>query len=266
MLDRHNFFRALGKRVRELRRKRGYSQEDMISFGFSARHWQQIETGRPITVSTLLRICQALKVSPEYLVREPNTITSGPAPRRHEVQFYSEDPVFLDNCSAFIATALEGGNSAIVMATNSHRIRLAQRLNARGVDVDSAIQAGTYISLDAADLLSTIMAGRSPDGDKFYDGLSGLVKQAAKAAPAEYPRIAIYGECCGLLCAEGKTNAAIRLESCGNDLIKTHNVDILCTYPITEFQSDKRKRAFKSICAEHSAVHFTPIGFPWDDE
>jgi hypothetical protein len=27
----------------------GHSQEDMISFGFSARHWQQIEAGRPLT-------------------------------------------------------------------------------------------------------------------------------------------------------------------------------------------------------------------------
>jgi len=35
----------------------------MISFGFSARHWQQIEAGRPITVTTLLRICEVFHVS-----------------------------------------------------------------------------------------------------------------------------------------------------------------------------------------------------------
>jgi len=63
------FFSRLGKRIRELRRKHGYSQEDMTSYGFSARHWQQIEAGRPITVSTLLRICAALQTSVERLVR-----------------------------------------------------------------------------------------------------------------------------------------------------------------------------------------------------
>jgi DNA-binding Xre family transcriptional regulator len=47
----------------------GHSQEDMIAFGFSARHWQQIEAGRPITVSTLLRICAVFKTSVERLVR-----------------------------------------------------------------------------------------------------------------------------------------------------------------------------------------------------
>lgn len=62
VIDHAQFFRRLGKRVRELRQKRGHSQEDMISFGFSARHWQQIEAGRPITLTTLLRICEALEV------------------------------------------------------------------------------------------------------------------------------------------------------------------------------------------------------------
>jgi transcriptional regulator with XRE-family HTH domain len=60
------FFGRLGRRIRELL---GYSQEDMIDYGFSARHWQQIEAGRPITVSTLLRICAVLQTSVERLVQ-----------------------------------------------------------------------------------------------------------------------------------------------------------------------------------------------------
>jgi DNA-binding Xre family transcriptional regulator len=34
----------------------------IADLGFSARHWQQIEAGRPITLTTLLRICEALDV------------------------------------------------------------------------------------------------------------------------------------------------------------------------------------------------------------
>jgi len=67
--DYTRFFRALGKRIRELRRKRNLVQEDMLSFHFSTRHWQQIEAGRPITVTTLLRICKALRVSMSDLLR-----------------------------------------------------------------------------------------------------------------------------------------------------------------------------------------------------
>jgi len=69
VVDEQKFFKTLGQRIRELRKKRGYSQEDMISFGFSARHWQQIEAGRPITVRTLLRVCGVFKTRMAQIVR-----------------------------------------------------------------------------------------------------------------------------------------------------------------------------------------------------
>jgi transcriptional regulator with XRE-family HTH domain len=68
-MDQAKFFRALGQKIRKLRKKSGFTQEDMISFGFSARHWQQIEAGRPITVRTLLRICEVFEIPMANLVR-----------------------------------------------------------------------------------------------------------------------------------------------------------------------------------------------------
>jgi transcriptional regulator with XRE-family HTH domain len=69
VIDEKKFFTGLGSRIRNARKARGYSQEDMISFGFSARHWQQVEKGRPITLRTLLRICGALHISVATLVK-----------------------------------------------------------------------------------------------------------------------------------------------------------------------------------------------------
>lgn len=63
------FFDALGQRLKGLRRKAGYSQEDMLSFGFSTRHWQQVEAGRPVTLTTLLRACDAFQITPEKLLK-----------------------------------------------------------------------------------------------------------------------------------------------------------------------------------------------------
>jgi methylglyoxal synthase len=40
----------------------------MISYGFSARHWQMMEAGRPITVFTLLRICEVFDIPIEQFV------------------------------------------------------------------------------------------------------------------------------------------------------------------------------------------------------
>lgn len=63
------FFTELGRRIRALREKAGYTQADMESYGFSTRHWQQIEAGRPTTMTTLLRICEAFKIKLEDLLR-----------------------------------------------------------------------------------------------------------------------------------------------------------------------------------------------------
>jgi transcriptional regulator with XRE-family HTH domain len=62
------FFRGLGHEIRTLRTARKLSQEDMISYGFSVRHWQMMEAGRPITVFTLLRVCEAFEVPVENVV------------------------------------------------------------------------------------------------------------------------------------------------------------------------------------------------------
>ncbi|HEV2618647.1 MAG TPA: helix-turn-helix transcriptional regulator [Acidobacteriaceae bacterium] len=62
-------FQALGARLKQLRKDRGLSQEDMLSFGFSTRHWQQIESGRPVTLTTILRACDVFSVAPEVLLK-----------------------------------------------------------------------------------------------------------------------------------------------------------------------------------------------------
>ena len=61
-------FKEIGKRLKQLRKDRGLSQEDMLSFGFSTRHWQQVESGRPVTFTTLLRACDVFGIAPEILL------------------------------------------------------------------------------------------------------------------------------------------------------------------------------------------------------
>lgn len=173
----------------------------------------------------------------------------------HEVLFYSDDAVLLDNVTCFIAAALKAGNAAIVLATKSHRDSVLQRLKAVGVDTDGALQKGTYISLDAADTLSTIMVNGLPDPVRFFRGIAGFVESAAKAATSEQPQVVVFGEAAALLQAEGKADAAILFEQLGNDLAKTHEVDIRCAYPLSSFQGEEDKHVFQSICAEHSAVY-----------
>jgi len=68
LVDEKQFFSALGERVKRLRKSKGFTQEDMIGLGFSGRHGQQIEAGRPITVTTLLRKCDTFSMRAAQLI------------------------------------------------------------------------------------------------------------------------------------------------------------------------------------------------------
>lgn len=174
--------------------------------------------------------------------------------RWHEVLFYSEDVVLLENVSHFIGAALKFGNAAIVFATKPHRDMLLEELKAQGVDTDIFIQKGAFISLEATEALSTFMVDDWPDPDRFLESFRNLIESASKAAKAKHPRVAIFGEGAALLWAEGKKEAAIQLEQLGDDLARTCRVDILCAYPFNPHIQEERN-SFEAVCAEHTVVH-----------
>ena len=200
----------------------------------------------------LLPAVQAIRRGSKFVSSALDFSDSMDPDPRHDVQFYSDDTVFMETVSRFLIAALNSGNSAIVLATAAHRERLAERLK-EAIDIDHAIQQERYIAIDAAEVLSQTMVDGSPDLGRFADGLRGLLEPATKAALAERPRVAIFGECVGLLCEAGNKNAAIELEKAGNELIKTHNVDILCAYPLNLFKRGAEDAAFRDICAAHTS-------------
>jgi DNA-binding NarL/FixJ family response regulator len=176
-------------------------------------------------------------------------------PRRHEAGFHCDDASLLDDITQFIGTALRAGNAAIVVATESHRNSLLPRLQAYGLDTAAAIEQGRYISLDAADTLSTFMLNGMPNPVRFLRLLGDLIATAAEAAKGEQARVAVFGECVHLLWAQGNAEAAIQVEKLGNQLAKTYDVYILCGYSLGSVQGGMDRHVFQRICAEHSAVH-----------
>ena len=174
---------------------------------------------------------------------------------RHEAGFYSDDRFVLDDLTQFIGAPLKAGNSAIVVAIKSRRDSLLLRLQAEGLDIGAATEQGRYIALDAADALSTFMLHGMPDPVRFFKVLGNLIATAAEAAKAEQARVAIFGEMCHLLWAQGNAEATIEVEKLGNQLIKTYDVDILCGYSPSSVQGGMDSHIFKRICAEHSAVY-----------
>ena len=173
----------------------------------------------------------------------------------HNVGFYPDDASLVDGFAHFVEAALRGGKTVIVIATESHQTSLLERLRADSVDVDAAVEQGSYIPLNAADTLSTIMVNDVPDPARFMEEAGHLLAAAVHSANGRHPRVAVCGECDPPLSTLGDGEAAIRLEQLWNEVAARYEVEILCGYPLDGFQGDKGRDILERICAEHSAVH-----------
>lgn len=91
---------------------------------------------------------------------------------RHEIKFYPDNPSLVHDFAQFIDGALKIGNAVVVIATESLRTGILQRLRTNGVDPSAA--AGRYFPLDISEPIST-----------------SAVAEAAKAAILEGVQIAV---------------------------------------------------------------------------
>ncbi len=172
----------------------------------------------------------------------------------HSVQYYQEDKSLIEELARLVGTSLVSGDAALVVATKPHRDALARRLTVRGLNVARATAEGRYAALDAAETLAQFMIDQMPDPERFTEIIGRMIAKTKAAAQVDEPSIVIFGEMVALLCAEGKYDAAIRLEELWNALADKHSFSLRCAYPMHGFQEDAHGELFMKICAAHSAV------------
>jgi DNA-binding NarL/FixJ family response regulator len=174
------------------------------------------------------------------------------SPRRHEMLIYSDEPLLVDAFTQFVTAALRAGTPVIAAATKPHLESLIQNLNSARLDVDAAIRERSFMPLDAAVKLSSIMVNDMPDRLHCMSTMGGYV-EALRKSHGDDSRIALCGECAPVLLSQGNGEAAIRLEQFSNDLPNTDRIDFLCAYPLN-LCTKQHEHHLKRICAEHSAV------------
>ena len=189
-----------------------------------------------LAVKTVLR-------GERFISRDVELNETTDTPYQHEILFCSGDTMREDGLARFVAAALNAGDAAIVWATESRREGIRQRLKREGVDVDAAIQHGTYIASDSSE---------PPDRDHIVGAIKSLSEAACKMGK-KHPRVAVCGERAGLFWEQGKTDDALRLEQLLNELAHSHDIDILCVYPLPQSQGDDQ---FKSLCAKHTSIYY----------
>jgi signal transduction histidine kinase len=186
----------------------------------------------------------------------PPSATSGviPSTQRgsHIVRYYEDDASLVAEVSQLVTAGLATGEPAVVIATPTHRDGLERRLKAQRINVADAHRSGRYVPLDAAETLARITLDGWPDAVRFGEIIGGTVGRAASLTPAAH--VLAFGEMVALLWAEGRRDAAIRLEELWNGLAKSHSFSLVCAYPLAAFGTHTDAESFSSVSALHTEV------------
>ena len=179
------------------------------------------------------------------LVIEKSKIT-----RNHEVEFYSDDPAFVVGFAHSIEAALKAGNSVILAATGAHREGILQKLREHKVDISACIERGSYLAVDVGEVLLTFMRDDVPEPTRFFKVAGDLIAAGARAAAKHGSRVLVCGECASVLWAQGKSDAAVKVEQLCNQLTKRYDIDILCGFTLNRFYREEDIQTFQKISKE----------------
>jgi hypothetical protein len=173
----------------------------------------------------------------------------------HVVLFYQDEQELPVRVSEHLFPAVtDGGGAAIVVATPDHRRSFAEHLADAGVDVAEARARGSYLELDASETIRGFMVGDLPDPAGFWEVISPLLRQAARAGQP----VRVFGEMVSLLWDAGLVNAAIEVEVMWNELGDQHPFSLLCAYPARPVTCSHYLDALTEVCRAHTEVTGSP--------
>jgi len=174
---------------------------------------------------------------------------------RHELQVYPNDASFLEGFAKFIAGGLNAGNAVVVIATETHRQGLFQKLQSEGFDLGALVRSGSYTSIDVYESLALFMSNDQPDPARLGHAVGRFVNTASKEPAGATRRVTACGECAPLLWTEGKLDAALRMEELWDEASHKYGLNTLCGYLSGTLEGEKGHKIFQKI----SSLHATPV-------
>jgi hypothetical protein len=168
----------------------------------------------------------------------------------HVVLFYRDEQDLTERVSEYLLPAVQDGGVAIVVATLAHHRSFEGHLAGTGVDVAGARARGRYLDRDARETMRGFMLADWPDPGGFWQAISPLLRQAAKAGRP----VRVFGEMVSLLWDAGQTDAAIEVEAMWNELGGQYPFSLLCAYPAQPVSCAHHLDALTEVCRAHTQV------------
>lgn len=164
-------------------------------------------------------------------IRRPQPFWRDLKPGDHACHVYTDDAALLDTLCGFVGGGLWTGESAIVIATDAHLLRLEEMLRQSGLDLAHFRSTDAYIPLSADVSLSKFMEGGWPDAARFEAFVAPTIVRARRGGR----EVRAFGEMVALLWARGQYAATVRLEHLWNKALEREKIRLVCGYPKGDF-------------------------------
>ena len=205
------------------------------------------------------RISQDLSVAIEHalagrLFVPSLTSLSAVAGASHTVQFHDNDDQFVNDVSELVGMTLRSGEPVVIVASDETRTRVAQRLQARHMNLAVFAEQGQYAEQDSALALSHVMEHGRPEKRRLVDMLHRLDRLRLAAPNGPQERLTIFGDMTVALCRTGRFEAALEIERIWHELTQSLPFLTICSYPAECFQHAAGRDQLSRLCAQHRAA------------
>ncbi len=172
-------------------------------------------------------------------------LTGGP--KDHAVVFHRSDDELASVVTDYLLGALDNEGAAVIVATRAHRAAVEDRLEHAGVGISAARAAGSFVALDAAEVLSQFMINDYADPAGFWQAISPAIRTASR----NRSRVRVVGEMVALLWANGLRGPAADLEALWTELMAQYSCSLLCAYPARLLADAEHADDLAQILAGH---------------
>jgi hypothetical protein len=171
-------------------------------------------------------------------------------PQGHRVVLYARDDELVGQVTDYLLTVMRAGGVGVTLATPAHRVAIEERLEHAGVSLIAARARGTYVGLDAEEVMSRFMINGFADPAAFWRAIAPVIKDALGTGG----KVAVVGEMVALLWARGLASATVDLEAMWNELATQYSFSLLCAYPASVLGSREHSDELVEVIAAHGGA------------
>ena len=168
---------------------------------------------------------------------------------QHDVGFYTDEDLLVDEYARIAGRALASGRTFIIASCAARHARLRARLLKDGVDVDGALGEDRYREVDPTAIIDGVMRGESVDERQFWTLAHDLV---AEFGPHAGGHVVVCGECAPTLLNQGDVRSALQLEHLWDEFARAHHIDTFCGYLMPAHAADAH--TLDALRAAHACV------------